>query len=165
MFRIIYCYPKPAPPSSPLRTLRLTHSCLFPSIIRQVPDNQEVYLDANGLTSIIFDITERVAHLATDEDALKYHFEDIVETGEGVRIWDSTTATFAKLPYVLLRLVLGPEIHRLRELVICFIPVKQPCNTLNCPDYVFLLLSLSLSLSLSSFCSILLKLGTIHHSH
>lgn len=48
------------------------------SKIRQVPDNQEVYLDKNGFTSLTFDITERVSHLSTDRDALEYHFADIV---------------------------------------------------------------------------------------
>lgn len=48
------------------------------SKIRQVPDNQEVYLDKNGFTSLSFDITERVSHLSTDKDALNYHFNDIV---------------------------------------------------------------------------------------
>ena len=48
------------------------------SNIRQVPDNQEVYLDKNGFTSLTFDITERVSHLSTDKEALEYHFADIV---------------------------------------------------------------------------------------
>ena len=48
------------------------------SRIRQVPDNQEVYLDKNGFTSLTFDITERVSHLSTDKEALEYHFADTV---------------------------------------------------------------------------------------
>ena len=43
-----------------------------------MPDNQEVYLDKNGFTSLTFDITERVSHLSTDKEALEYHFADIV---------------------------------------------------------------------------------------
>ena len=46
--------------------------------MRQVPDNQEIYLDTNGFTSLTFDITERVSHLLTDKEALEYHFADIV---------------------------------------------------------------------------------------
>lgn len=48
------------------------------SNIRQVPDNQEVYLDKNGFTSLTFDITERVSHVSNDKEALEYHFVDIV---------------------------------------------------------------------------------------
>ncbi|KAF6219345.1 hypothetical protein HO133_005170 [Letharia lupina] len=48
------------------------------SNIRQVPDNQEAYLDKNGFISLTFDITERVSHLSTDKEALEYHFADIV---------------------------------------------------------------------------------------
>ena len=42
-----------------------------------MPDNQEVYLDTDGFTSLTFDITERVSHLPTDRDALNYHVADI----------------------------------------------------------------------------------------
>lgn len=72
-----------------------------PSDIRQVPDSQEVYLDKNGFTSIIFDITERVdeATAATDEDAIKYHFSDIVSgTNDTTNVWSGGTATFAHIP-------------------------------------------------------------------
>ena len=48
------------------------------SDMRQVPDNQEVFLDGNGADSIIFDVCERVRS-PTDVDALKYHAEDIIE--------------------------------------------------------------------------------------
>ncbi|KAF2100050.1 Mog1p/PsbP-like protein [Rhizodiscina lignyota] len=71
------------------------------SSIRQVPDNQEVYLDANGLTSIIFDILERVdeSTAATDQDALKYHFHDIASgTNDTTRFWHFGSATLTKLP-------------------------------------------------------------------
>ena len=43
-----------------------------------MPDNQEVYLDKSGFTSLTFDITERVSHLSTDKEALEYHFADTV---------------------------------------------------------------------------------------
>ncbi|CAD6587630.1 MAG: hypothetical protein ASARMPREDX12_004651 [Alectoria sarmentosa] len=57
------------------------------SNIRQVPDNQEVYLDMNGFTSLTFDITERVSHVSTDKDALEYHFADIVAEEDTQNIW------------------------------------------------------------------------------
>ncbi len=57
------------------------------SNIRQVPDNQEVYLDKNGFTSLTFDITERVSHLSTDKEALEYHFADIVAENDTKNIW------------------------------------------------------------------------------
>ncbi|KEQ80129.1 ran-interacting Mog1 protein [Aureobasidium pullulans EXF-150] len=67
------------------------------SQIRQVPDNQEVYLDKDGLTSIVFDILERVDK--PDLDALKYHLEDIVEDDvDATKLWTSNSAVFSKLP-------------------------------------------------------------------
>lgn len=69
------------------------------SSIRQVPDHQEVYLDSSGFTSIIFDITERVENVATDEEALKFHFDDIVSgSAEGTQYFHPGTATLAKMP-------------------------------------------------------------------
>ena len=67
------------------------------SDIRQVPDHQEVWLDRNGFTSIVFEILERVEK--PDVEALKYHLQDIVEEDEGeMRIWTSSEAHFQKLP-------------------------------------------------------------------
>lgn len=66
-----------------------------------MPDNQEVYIDANGLTSIIFDITERVdeATTRTDEDAVRYHFQDIVSVAaDETRFWQSAVATLSRMP-------------------------------------------------------------------
>ncbi|KAF2170572.1 hypothetical protein M409DRAFT_19390 [Zasmidium cellare ATCC 36951] len=57
------------------------------STIRQVPDTQEVHLSSTGDTSIVFDLLERVDK-PTDEEAVKFHFEDILEDEmEGVRVW------------------------------------------------------------------------------
>ena len=52
-------------------------TCL-PSDIRQIPDNQEVWLDRFGSTSIIIDISKRVAseEIYTDEQAFGFHIED-----------------------------------------------------------------------------------------
>ncbi|KAI5212816.1 ran-interacting Mog1 protein [Aureobasidium subglaciale] len=67
------------------------------SNIRQIPDNQEVYLDNDGLTSIVFDILERVDK--PDLDALRYHLEDIVEDDvDATKLWTSNSAVFSKLP-------------------------------------------------------------------
>jgi len=71
------------------------------STIRQVPDNQEVYLDTNGFTSVMFDILERVAEpdAATDEAALKFHFEDITSgSPETTRFWTSSVVSLSKMP-------------------------------------------------------------------
>ncbi|KAI9772560.1 MAG: hypothetical protein M1835_006266 [Candelina submexicana] len=68
------------------------------SDIRQVPDNQEVYLDKDGFTSIIIDITERVDDSLSDEAALRFHFKDVVESGEGVKVWSTAATTCSQLP-------------------------------------------------------------------
>ena len=58
------------------------------SEIRQVPDNQEVYLAADGLSSLVFDLGERVTDQATDEAALRFHFDDIVDEGDEKVVWE-----------------------------------------------------------------------------
>ncbi|KAF2500107.1 Mog1p/PsbP-like protein [Lophium mytilinum] len=69
------------------------------SDIRQVPDTQEVYLDANGFTSIIFDILQRVEHAASDEAALKVHFQDIVDgSGDATKFYEVKQTTLGKMP-------------------------------------------------------------------
>ncbi|KAK8222097.1 hypothetical protein M8818_000267 [Zalaria obscura] len=71
------------------------------SDIRQVPDNQEVFLDKSGFTSIVFDILERVEVGAqkSDQDALKHHLSDILEDdAERAQTWVSSTAVLSKLP-------------------------------------------------------------------
>lgn len=70
------------------------------SNIRQVPDNQEVYLDKNGFTSLTFDITERVSHLSTDKEALEYHFADIVAENDTKNILSIVeTVELPNFPY------------------------------------------------------------------
>ena len=59
------------------------------SDIRPVPDHQEIFLSSTGFASIIFDIAERVSHLPSDEEALIYHFEDVVNPGDNSKIWHS----------------------------------------------------------------------------
>ncbi|KAI9743302.1 MAG: hypothetical protein M1818_003148 [Claussenomyces sp. TS43310] len=73
------------------------------STIRQVPDNQEVYLDKDGFTSIIFDITERVggpgSNDATDGQALTVHLEEIVDSdSDTLKVWSTTRTRFSKIP-------------------------------------------------------------------
>jgi len=73
------------------------------STIRQVPDHQEVYLDKDGYTSIIFDITERVgvpgSSPAIDGTALTAHLEDIVDSDDDVvKVWTTAKTDFSKLP-------------------------------------------------------------------
>ncbi|KAF2838479.1 Mog1p/PsbP-like protein [Patellaria atrata CBS 101060] len=71
------------------------------SNIRQVPDNQEVYLDSDGFTSVIVDITQRVEgeHAPTDVEALLFHFKDIVSgTSDVVRKYEPGTGSLEKMP-------------------------------------------------------------------
>jgi len=72
------------------------------STIREVPDNQEVYLDKDGFTSIIFDITQRVdapgGGLERDGRALTTHLEDLVgEDADTVKVWNTTETQFTHL--------------------------------------------------------------------
>ena len=71
------------------------------STIRQVPDNQEVYLDSNGYSSIVVEILEYVEK-SNDEEALQYHFGDLVEdTGDQTTIISQDRAAMKSLPYVV----------------------------------------------------------------
>jgi len=74
------------------------------SKIRQVPDNQEVFIDKDGFTSIIFDITERVgpkgSSLETDGRALTTHLEELVgDDDDTVKVWNTTETQFSHLEY------------------------------------------------------------------
>ncbi|KAM7221931.1 nuclear import protein mog1 [Rhypophila decipiens] len=76
------------------------------STLRQVPDNQEVYIDKDGFTSIIFDITERVGPagggLEEDGQALTTHLEELVgDDVNTVKVWNTTETQFSKLEYVV----------------------------------------------------------------
>ncbi|KAH9879827.1 hypothetical protein J1614_001851 [Plenodomus biglobosus] len=67
-------------------TLDLPSSFADASQIRQIPDHQEVYLDANGYSSIVVEILEYVDK-GSDEAALQYHFGDLVAgTGDATRV-------------------------------------------------------------------------------
>ncbi|RYP64211.1 hypothetical protein DL769_006757 [Monosporascus sp. CRB-8-3] len=72
------------------------------SKLRQVPDNQEVYIDKDGFTSIIFDITERVGGAGSgaeiDGRALTTHLEELVgDDVETVKVWNTTPTLFSRL--------------------------------------------------------------------
>lgn len=62
-----------------------------------MPDHQEVYLDKEGFTSLTFDILERVDSVANDEEALKFHLEDIADS-EGQR--QVVSSGGVKLPHL-----------------------------------------------------------------
>jgi Ran-interacting Mog1 protein len=48
------------------------------SDLRQIPDNQEVFVDSNGLASITFDILEKV-DTSDMEEAIAIHLGEVVE--------------------------------------------------------------------------------------
>lgn len=52
------------------------------SNIRPIPDNEEVYMDRNGLTNIIIDIGQLVdcEGVADDAGAFRFHIEDVVDS-------------------------------------------------------------------------------------
>ncbi|OTA65934.1 Mog1p/PsbP-like protein [Hypoxylon sp. EC38] len=89
------------------------------SAIRQVPDNEEVYIDKDGFTSIIFDITERVGGPGTgpeiDGRALTAHLEDLVgDDLDRVKVWNTTPTLFSRLDddipaYTLIATVAPPK--------------------------------------------------------
>ncbi|RYC56658.1 hypothetical protein CHU98_g9550 [Xylaria longipes] len=72
------------------------------SLLRQVPDNQEVYIDKDGFTSIIVEINERVGSEGStaeiDGAALTTHLEEVVgEDVERLKVWNTTPTQFSKL--------------------------------------------------------------------
>lgn len=75
----------------------------YTSKLRQVPDNQEVYIDKDGFSSIIFEICERVGPSGSsaeiDGTALSTHLEELVgDDKDTVRVWNTTDTEFTKLP-------------------------------------------------------------------
>lgn len=91
-----YRYLAPRPPSF---TIKPSLTPLPPSsTIRQVPDHQEVYLSATGFSSLIVDLGERVTHTSTDEEALRYHFDDTVDDKDTKKIWSVDSGGTVKVP-------------------------------------------------------------------
>ncbi|PVI07724.1 Mog1p/PsbP-like protein [Periconia macrospinosa] len=76
---------KPTPLFGGAITVDLPSTYGDTSQIRQVPDHQEVYLDTNGYSGVIFEILEYVDK--PDEEALQYHFADLVDgTGDATNL-------------------------------------------------------------------------------
>lgn len=74
--------------------------------MRQVPDNQEVWIDKDGFTSIIFDITERVGEPGSgpevDGRAITTHLEELVGSDtDGLKIWNTAETEFSRLEYAV----------------------------------------------------------------
>lgn len=70
-----------------------------------MPDNQEVWIDMKGFTTIIFEINERVGGKGSgpeiDGRAMTTHLEDIVgDDLERTKVWNTTPTLFSKLEYV-----------------------------------------------------------------
>ncbi|KAF7563765.1 hypothetical protein G7046_g351 [Stylonectria norvegica] len=77
------------------------------SKLRQVPDNQEVWIDQDGFTSIIFDITERVGGAGSgpeiDGRAMTTHLEDMVGSDiDTVKIWNTAETEAGTPAYTLI---------------------------------------------------------------
>ncbi len=71
------------------------------STIRQVPDNQEAYLSTTGLTSLLFDLAERVhPDPDTDAEALRFHLADVVAEGDECTVLESAEVRLGNFPYV-----------------------------------------------------------------
>jgi hypothetical protein len=72
------------------------HANRTTSTIREVPDHQEVYLDAGGYSNIVIEILEYVDK-PSDEEALQYHFADLVDdTGDSTNILQQEKVVFGK---------------------------------------------------------------------
>lgn len=72
------------------------------SKLREIPDNQEVWIDEDGFTSIILDITERVGEPGSgpeiDGRAMTAHFEDLVGSDiDSVKLWNTAETEFSRL--------------------------------------------------------------------
>lgn len=75
------------------------------SALRPVPDNQEVYVDKDGYTSVVIDITERVEsnedhEITSDEEALRFHYTDMIDSrdeGLGSGTWNYGTITLGRM--------------------------------------------------------------------
>ncbi|KAF3004865.1 hypothetical protein E8E13_005669 [Curvularia kusanoi] len=66
------------------------------SLIREVPDHQEVYLDQDGYSSIVVEILE-YQEKGSDEEALQYHFADLIDEEDSTNILAQGRAAMAKL--------------------------------------------------------------------
>ncbi|KAH8724559.1 hypothetical protein GQ44DRAFT_617704 [Phaeosphaeriaceae sp. PMI808] len=79
-------------------TVDLPSTFVDTSQIREVPDHQEVYIDANGYSSIVVEILE-YQDKGSDDEALQYHFADLIDdTGDSTNILKQEKAMFKSLP-------------------------------------------------------------------
>ncbi|KAM0474637.1 hypothetical protein ACHAPX_007581 [Trichoderma viride] len=108
------------------------------SKLRQVPDNQEVWIDKDGFTSIIFDISERVGGPGSspeiDGRAMTTHLEDMVGSEiDTVKIWNTAETEFSKMSDLK---------HPAYTLIATQTP-KLPNNGLNsAPDFTAITMTL-----------------------
>ena len=72
------------------------------SKLREIPDNEEVYVDCNGPGSIIIDISERVDGdgIHTDEEAFAYHIEDSIDPKNRLCVGSFERVEVSSLPNV-----------------------------------------------------------------
>lgn len=107
----VYCYFEHVLVACMLAAIS-TLTCFTCSDLRQIPDHQEVYLDKEGFTSITFDILERVDSVANDEEALKYHLEDITDSDGQFQVLSSGSVKFPHLGCVQCPRKLTKELGR-----------------------------------------------------
>jgi hypothetical protein len=67
-----------------------------------VPDNQEVWIDNDGFTSIIVEIVEPPSTLVTgagDDKAALWHLKDVTDDSDlnNVKIWKESSVQFPRL--------------------------------------------------------------------
>lgn len=97
-------------------SLRKASNPAIHSKLREVPDNQEVWIDKDGFTSIIFDITERVGESGSgpeiDGRAITTHLEDLVGSDiDSVKIWNTAETEFTRLEYVHVNSMGETKVH------------------------------------------------------
>ncbi|EFX03758.1 ran GTPase-binding protein mog1 [Grosmannia clavigera kw1407] len=108
------------------------------SKLRQVPDNQEVYIDKDGFTSIIVEICERVGPAGNspeiDGQALSTHLEELVgDDVDTVRVWNTTETQFSELT----------EEFPAYTLIATQTPVADPkSSSTSAPDFTAIVLTL-----------------------
>ncbi|KXH52431.1 ran-interacting Mog1 protein [Colletotrichum salicis] len=113
------------------------------SKLREVPDNQEVWIDSDGFTSIIFDITERVGPAGSspeiDGRALTTHLEELVgeEDVDTVKVWNTTETSFSRLstdiPAYTLIATQTPQVSK---------PSSSSRSSSSAPDFTAIILTL-----------------------
>jgi hypothetical protein len=110
------------------------------SRLRQVPDNQEVWIEKDGFTSIIFDIVERVGGPGSspeiDGRAITEHLQDMVGSDiTGIKIWNTAETEFtrldSKIPAYTLIATQTPRV-----------PSSQSRDPTSAPDFTAIVMTL-----------------------